>query len=283
MGEKSISIRAEFQYSYMPEAGDGCGSEYKCPHVSQEKFLEAFEMKDIGQCSWHSGYRMAEKIFEIPLQGKLPPASMDIEYIIHGRKGSACFDKKYNPVEITTKLPGGAAPNESHYFLWIEEREEWVCFHEDACHLWEAGTFNQRITGPYSVDKSLEEQINHVLKDAEKIERKFEFSFEKVNPHSIKWLYTLMKHKQKEISPVKDIILINEQWEKWDIASMNEMKLLEFCKPGIQYTAIVNGSLEEISYYRSLFEEFKNHAGFVDWVDKMLFSKMNSQKHSKSS
>ncbi len=276
--EETISIRAEFMYSYMAETGDGNGSEYKCPHGTLEKFLEAHSMKDIGVCPWHSGYRLAEKIFEIPVKGRLPPVRIDIQYMIYGRKDTACFDKKYNPVEITTKLPGGASPNENHYFLWIEERKEWICFPEETSCLWESGTFNQHITGPHSIDKSLEEHIHQVIKDAEQIERSFKFSFDTFHPHAISWLYTLLKERPHGINPSKDLVLTNEKGKTWEISSMSEASLYNFCKPRTEYTVSICGSMDELKHYCSLIEKTKDFAKFIDYANSMHASKNKSKK-----
>ncbi len=264
---KTVSVRAEFQYYYVAEAGDGEGSEYKCPFGSKEKFLEAFGMKDIGICPWHSGYRMAEKIFEIPVEGQLVHASLRENEIGFSYKAHRVFDKKYSPIGITTRH----VPGNNYFMLWIEERKDWVCIKENSTYLWEAGSFNEHMTGPYSVDSSLEAAVSQAVKDLEPAERSIVFSFEKIHRLSVGWLYDKLKKMHAESRPEKGIILADELGKKIELESMSKDSLRDFLEEGAEYTATLVCTKNELRSYVWAFREF-------DELTSLLESAKSSKK-----
>ncbi|GEM_PF-2883853 len=151
-----IEVKVQFAYRYLSEMSDCDGPTYSCPYGSKEAFLKNFNMRDLGPAE--GIFSLAEQVVSIPLNGSLPPLSLDESSIIDISRDTVLFDEKYRAVRAAVKKPGGAAPVEHYFFLWVGEREEWVCIKEDIDYLWEAGPFNERMAGPYSC-KSLEKRL----------------------------------------------------------------------------------------------------------------------------
>lgn len=157
-----IEVKVQFPYRYLSEMSDHDGPTYSCKYGSKEQFLEAFKMKDLGPVE--GIFSLAEQVIDIPLNGLLPPVSLDESNIVDVCGETVLFDEKYKAVKMIVKKPGGAASDEHYFFLWVGERKEWVCIKEDFDYLWEAGPFNERMVGPYSC-KSLEKRLAGLLEE----------------------------------------------------------------------------------------------------------------------
>lgn len=256
---KTVSVRVEFDYMYLGSA-DTEDVLYNCPYGSREKFLETFEMQDLGVSSRNRHCRIAQRIFEIPIEGKLPPASIDEKDVGCGGIDLHLFDTKFNPVRLKESRAYSTA---LYYFLWIDKRTEWVSIVKDASYTWELGRFNERMIGPFS-GAHLENRINRVFEDEKKIRRDAKFSFSNTNPVSAAWLYDKMKHRHEEMNCESSIILAGSN-NKWDIKTDDAQKLIDFCKPG-NYTISLTGTASDLNDYCTLLKECEKYSEFIEWA-----------------